>query len=51
MTKEKLEAKLKEYQAQYEQLKANVNALSGAIQAIQNLLDEFEAETKKEETV
>jgi len=51
MTKEKLEAKLKDYQSQFEQLKANLNALQGAIQAIQSLLAELEAENKKEETV
>lgn len=51
MDKQKLEAKLREYQAQFEQLKANANAMQGAIQAIQGLLAELEAENKKEETV
>jgi len=46
MTKEKLEARLKDYQVQLDQLKANANALQGAIQAVQQLLAELEQETK-----
>ena len=44
MTKEKLQAKLKEYQEQFEQTKANANALQGAVKAIQQLINEIDAE-------
>ena len=44
MTKEKLEAKLREYQAALDQLKANANAMQGAIQAVQQLINEIDAE-------
>jgi len=44
MDKQKLEAKLREYQAQFEQLKANANAMQGAIQAVQQLITEIDAE-------
>jgi prefoldin subunit 5 len=44
MTKEKLEIRLREYQAQFEQLKANANAMQGAIQAVQQLITEIDAE-------
>jgi len=44
MTKEKLEAKLREYQAALDQLKANANAMQGAIQAVQQLITEIDAE-------
>ena len=46
MIKEKLEARLVEYQTQLDQLKANANALQGAIQAVQQLLKELEDETR-----
>jgi prefoldin subunit 5 len=49
MTKEKLQEKLLGYQQQLEQLKANANALQGAIQAIQGLLTELEETEKKSE--
>jgi cell fate (sporulation/competence/biofilm development) regulator YlbF (YheA/YmcA/DUF963 family) len=47
MTKDKLEAKLKELQAGQAQAVANVNAFNGAIQAIQALLTEVNAEEAK----
>ena len=47
MDKQKLEAKLREYQAQFEQLKANANAMQGAIQAVQQLITEIDAEAAK----
>ena len=47
MTKEKLEIRLREYQAQFEQLKANANAMQGAIQAVQQLINEIDAEAAK----
>ena len=45
MTKEKLQAKLLEYQAAFDQAKANANALQGAIQDVQFWLAELEKES------
>lgn len=42
MTKEKIEAQLQEYRKQREQLTANLNAVAGAIQAMEALLREEE---------
>ena len=47
--KEKLEAKLAAYQKEFEQTKANANALQGAIQAVSSILAELEVEPAKAE--
>jgi len=52
MTKEKIEQKIKEYKQQQQQLKNNLLAYDGAIQALEQLLtDESEEVSKKPQKV
>lgn len=49
MIKENLQQKLKEYYTQRKRLEATYNAVIGAIQALEQLLNEVDKESKEEE--
>ena len=50
MTKEKIEQKINEYKQQQQQLKNNLLAYDGAIQALEQLLKEWETDVQTDES-